>query len=48
MKYLLDLDVDLLGYQVGIKKLLKTNKYEILVRRGGSLVGSVPLVPNST
>ena len=27
---------------VGIKKLLKTCKFEIIVRRGGSLVGSVP------
>src|SRR6218665_3832910 len=36
------------GYQVGIKKLLKTNKYEILVRRGGSLAGSMPLGPNSS
>src|SRR6218665_1364202 len=36
------------GYQVGIKKLMKTNKYEILVRRGGSLVGSVPSESNSS
>ena len=27
---------------VGIKKLLKTNKFEIVVRRGGSLIGSMP------
>src|SRR6218665_3241003 len=31
------------GYRLGIKKLLKTNKYEIHVRRGSSLLGSVPL-----
>ena len=35
-------------YRLGIKKLLKTNKYEIHVRRGGSLAGSVPLGVNST
>src|SRR6218665_1128934 len=33
---------------VGIKKLLKTNKFEIIVRRGGSLVASVPSGSNST
>src|SRR6218665_126844 len=33
---------------VGIKKLLKTNKFEIIVRRGGSLIGSVPSGSNST
>ena len=35
---------------VGIKKLLKTNKFEIIVRRrrGGSLVGSMPSGSNST
>jgi len=32
---------------VGIKKLLKTNKYEI-IRRGGSLAVSVPSGSNST
>src|SRR6218665_1005515 len=33
---------------VGIKKLLKTNKFEIIVRRSGSLVVSVPSGSNST
>ena len=32
---------------VGIKKLLKANKYEIIVRRSGSLVGSMPSGSNS-
>ena len=31
-----------------IKKLLKTNKFEIIVRRGGSLVVSVSSGSNST
>ena len=33
---------------VCIKKLLKTNKFEITVRRSGSLVVSVPSGSNST
>ena len=32
---------------VCIKKLLKTSKFEIIVRRGGSLAGSVPSGSNS-
>ena len=31
-----------------IKKLLKTRKFEIIVRRSGSLVGSVPSGSNSS
>jgi len=33
---------------VDIKKLLKTKKYEVIVRRGGSLVGSMLSGSNST
>ena len=33
---------------VCIKKLLKTSKFEIIVRRSGSLVGSVPSGLNSS
>ena len=47
IKYYKDV-LDTMYVAVGIKKLLKTNKYEILVRRCGSLVGSVPLWANST
>ena len=32
---------------VGIKKLLKTSKFEIIVRSGGSSVDSVPSGSNS-
>jgi len=39
--------LDIVCIAVGINKLLKTSKFEIIVRRGGSLVGSVPSGSNS-
>src|SRR6218665_3161334 len=39
---------DTMYVAVGITKLLKTNKFEIIVRRRGSLVVSVPSGSNST
>src|SRR6218665_2763885 len=40
--------LDIMYVAVGIKKLMKTNKFEIIVRRSGSLVVSVPSGSNST
>src|SRR6218665_1952152 len=40
--------LDTMYVAVGIEKLLKTNKFEIIVRRSGSLVVSVPSGSNST
>src|SRR6218665_2392134 len=40
--------LDIMYIAVCIKKLLKTSKFEIIVRRGGSLVGSVPSGLNSS
>src|SRR6218665_430208 len=39
---------ELATLEVCIKKLLKTSKFEIIVRRGGLLVGSVPSGSNSS
>src|SRR6218665_47545 len=47
IKYYKDVLV-IIGIAVGIKKLLKTIKFEIIVRRSGSLVVSVPSGSNST
>ena len=40
--------LDTMYVAVCIKKLMKTSKFEIIVRRCGSLVGSVPSGSNST
>jgi len=40
--------LDIMYVAVGIEKLLKTNKFKIIVRQSGSLVVSVPSESNST